>query len=346
MSHPAFPGAVIREDPDLTGRQREVFTALVTLYADSGRPVGSEALAHQARIPLSPASIRGALAELETLGLLNRPHASSGRVPTGTGYDFLVRHPLTPAPLTPEVVEQIDETLRSSSRDVEHLLGEASRLLSSLTRQLGLALTASLEGERLARLDLEPLDMRRVLMVLGLGAGAVRTLVLEMDSPLERSELEEVEAVLRERLVGRDLAEVRDRLASDPELVRKSAVRLVAHAAARRFAPPVPSARFSAGVAHIADQPEFAGGPGLGPLLRIVESGPPLDRLMMDGLEGHPAARVGLDEDQALRRCSLVSYPLPGAVRAAIGVLGPLRMDYARAFSIVDAVGRRVAELL
>jgi len=183
-------------------------------------------------------------------------------------------------------------------------------------------------------------------MVLGLGGGVARTLVLEMDSPLERAELAEVEAVLRERLVGRLLAEVRDRLGSDPELVQRSAVRLVANAAARGWAPPVLAARFSAGAAHIADQPEFARDPGLGPLLRVVESGPPLDRLMMDGLEGHPAARVGLDEDMALMRCSLVSYPLPGAVRAAIGVLGPLRMDYARAFSIVDAVGRRVAELL
>jgi heat-inducible transcriptional repressor len=280
------------------------------------------------------------------MGLVARAHASAGRVPSGSGYDFLVRHLLTPSPLSPEVVAQIDETLSRSARDVEHLLGEASRLLSSLTHQLGLALTASLEQERLARLDLEPLDARRALLVLGLGGGAVRTLVLELDSPLERGELVEVEAVLRERLLGRDLAEVRERLAADPELVRRSAVRLVAHAAAGGWAPPVPAARFSAGAGHIAEQPEFAAGPRLGPLLRVIESGPPLDRLMMDGLEGHPAARVGLDEDQALSRCSLVSYPLPGALRGAVGVLGPLRMDYARAFSIVDAVGRRVAELL
>jgi heat-inducible transcriptional repressor len=346
MSHPAFPGSVGREDPDLTDRQREVFIALVTLHGGSARPVGSEALAHQARIPLSPASIRGALAELESLGLLARTHASAGRVPSGSGYDYLVRHLLTPSPLPPEVVAQIDETLRNSARDVEHLLGEASRLLSSLTGQLGLALTASLEQERLARLDLEPLDTRRALLVLGLGGGAVRTLVLELESPLDRGELAEVEAVLRERLLGRDLAEVRDRLAADPELVRRSAVRLVAHAAAERWAPPVATAMFSAGAGHIAEQPEFAGGPRLAPLLRVIESGPPLDRLMMDGLEGQPAARVGLDEDLALSRCSLVSYPLPGAVRAAVGVLGPLRMDYARAFSIVDAVGRRVADLL
>lgn len=346
MSHPAFPGAVSREDPDLTDRQRDVFVALVTLHGDSARPVGSESLAHQAGIPLSPASIRQALAELEGMGLLARSHASAGRVPSESGYDFLVRQLLTPAPLPPEMLAQVDETLRRSARDVEHLLGEASRLLSELTHQLGLALTSPLEDERLARLELEGLDARRVLMVLGLAGGAVRTLVLELESPLERGQLEEVASVLRERLLGRDLAEVRDRLAADPELVRRSAVRLVAQAAASRWTPMGPTARFTAGAGHIAEQPEFAGPRQLGPLLRVVETGPPLDRLMIEGIEGHPAVRVGLDEDVALSRCSLVSYPLPGAQRGAVGVLGPLRMDYARVFSVVDAVGRRVAELL
>jgi heat-inducible transcriptional repressor len=346
MSLPAFPGAVGRSDPDLTGRQRDVFIGLVTLYGDRARPVGSELLAQQARIPLSPASIRSALAELESLGLLARAHTSAGRVPSGTGYDYLVRHQLTPTELPAELLAQVDETLRHSARDVEHLLSEASRLLSELTRQLGLAQVMSLEHERLARLELEPLDARRVLMVLGLGGGAVRTVVLELDTPLEGRELEDVASVLRERLIGRELHEVRDRLANDPELVRSSAVRLVARAAAARWTPMGPTARFSAGAGHIAEQPEFAGRPQLGPLLRVVESGSPLDRLMVEGIEGHPAARVGLDEDAALSHCSLVSYPLPGGVRGAVGVLGPLRMDYARVFSVVDAVGRRVAELL
>jgi heat-inducible transcriptional repressor len=296
MSHPAFPGAVNREDPELTDRQRQVFIALVTMHGDSARPVGSESLAQRSGIPLSPASIRSALAGLEGMGLLARAHASAGRVPSESGYDYLVRHLVTPTPLPPDVVAQIDETLRRSAHDVEHLLSEASRLLSSLTHQMGLALTSSLEHERLASLELEPLDARRALLVLGLGGGAVRTLVLELDSPLDRDQLQEVEGVLRERLIGRDLAEVRERLGADPELVRHSAVRLVAHAVAERWAPPVQAARFSAGAGHIAEQPEFAGGPRLGPLLRVIENGPPLDRLMMDGLEGHSAARVGLDD--------------------------------------------------
>jgi heat-inducible transcriptional repressor len=346
MSHPAFPGSVNREDPELTERQRELFVALVSLHGDSGRPVGSESLAQRARIPLSPASIRSGLASLEGMGLLARAHASAGRVPSETGYDFLVRHLLTPAALPAEVLAQIDETLRRSAREVEHLLSEASRLLSELSHQLCLALTMSVERERLTKLELEPLDARRVLMVLGLAGGSVRTLLLELESPLERKDLEEVATVLRDRLIGRDLAEVCDRLAADPELVRRSAVRLVSRSAAAQWGPMGSTARFSAGAGHIAEQPEFAGRSELAPLLRVVESGPPLDRLMIEGIEGRPAVRIGIDEDVALSRCSLVSYPLPGQLRGAVGVLGPLRMDYARVFSLVDAVGRRVAELI
>src|SRR5258705_11157125 len=89
MSEPSLPGRLSREDPDLTERQRGVFSALIELHGRTARPVSSESLAHEAGIPLSPASIRGALAELEEMGLLERPHASSGggAAPQGGGDD-------------------------------------------------------------------------------------------------------------------------------------------------------------------------------------------------------------------------------------------------------------------
>ena len=346
MSQPAFPGGLHHEDPDLSPRQREVFAAVVELHGASAHPVGSETLAHLGRIPLSSASIRNELAELESAGLLERTHASAGRVPSVKGYEFFVRTLLVPAALPADLVAQVNETLTLSARDVERLLHEASRLLSSLTHQLGLALAASLEREALAGLDLVASDERRVLLVLSLGPNAVRTLALELESPLGREELAEVAGVLRERLLGRVLTEVRDRLASDPELVRRSAVRMVARAAAESWSQPFSTPLFSAGTMHIAEQPEFASGSRLGSLLRVVESGAPLDRLMVHSVEGQVAVRVGLDEDRALAGLSLVSYLLPGPVRAAVGVLGPLRMDYALALPVVDAVGSRVTDLL
>jgi heat-inducible transcriptional repressor len=125
--------------------------------------VASETLAQLGRIGLSAASIRNELAGLESAGLLERSHASSGRVPSVQGYEYFVRTIVVPAVLPADLVAQVDETLSRSAQDVEHLLHEASRLLSSITHQLGLALAASLERETLTRLDLAGSDRRNVL---------------------------------------------------------------------------------------------------------------------------------------------------------------------------------------
>jgi heat-inducible transcriptional repressor len=361
MFKPAIPGHLTETEPELSERQRRVFAALVAVHNRTARPVSSETLARQGTLPLSAASVRAALASLEELGLLERPHPAAARVPSAHGYEFFVRVLLEPEPLSPDLEAELDRRLQGSARDVEHLFAEASRLIASLTHQLGLAHSATLDRELLAGLDLEPIDDARALMILRLGAAAVRTLVLELENPLSRGELADVCAVLRERLIGRTLSEVRERLAWDPELVRGSAVRCVARAATERWSAPAgrtpfpdrlaagPAATpmlFSAGMSHMAEQPEFMDASRLGIILRVVESGNPLERLMSDMFEGQAAVRVGLDRDQPLSTCSLVSYALPGPLRGAVGVLGPRRMDYARVLAVVDAVGNRVAELL
>ncbi|HVP15645.1 MAG TPA: HrcA family transcriptional regulator, partial [Terriglobales bacterium] len=159
-------------------------------------------------------------------------------------------------------------------------------------------------------------------------------------------ELEEVARVLGERLVGRPLAEVRERLASDEDLARHSAVRVIVDAAMAGWGQPVSTPIFAAGAVHMAEHPEFADSVRLGSVLRAVEAGAPLDRLMVTSVEGQVAVRVGVDEDRALAGCSLVSYALPGSLRGAVGVLGPLRMDYALALAAVEAVGSRLAALI
>lgn len=345
MSRPSFPGGSTERDPDLTARQREVFTALVTVHGQTAEPVGAETIGRQSRLHRSAASIRGTLAELESLGLLSRAHASAGRVPSAMGYAFYVRRELMPAALPDDLRREVDERLRRASRDVKELLAEASRVLSRLTHQLGLAVTTPLDEERLAGIELTPLGVTRSLMTLVLGGGTVHSLVLELEHPLDREELEEVSVVLRERLVGLRLLEVRERLTADDELVGRTAVRVVARAAAASWDRPTSATVFSAGAGEFAAQPEFADHARLGSLLRVVETGPPLDRLMIGTAEGQPAVHVALDEDQALAGCSLVSFPLSGRFPSAVGVLGPMRMNYARCVSVVELVGSRVAEL-
>ena len=85
----------------------------------------------------------------------------------------------------------------------------------------------------------------------------------------------------------------------------------------------------------------------LAPVLQALETGDPLNRLMVSGIEGQVGVRIGLEsDDRMLANLSLVSFPLPGAIPGAVGVLGPLRMDYALALAVVDRVGTRIADLL
>ena len=346
MSRPAIPGHLTHAEPDLSPRQRQVFAALVTLHGRTARPIGSEILARESAVAFSPASVRASLSELEELGLLERPHSAAGRVPSAQGYEYFVRVIVEPEPLPAELQDELDRRLHGSARDVEHLLAEASRLISSLTHQLGLAHAATLDREILLALDLERLDDRRALMLLHLGAATVRTVVLELESPLSGEEIAGVCAELRDRLIGLPLAEVRERLATDPALAQGGAARCVVRAATERWAEPAPAALISAGMSHIADQPEFMNAARLGQILRVIEHGAPLDRMMAETVEGQATVRVGLDESPTLAACSLVSYALPGSPWGALGVLGPRRMDYARVLAVVDAVGNRVTDLL
>jgi heat-inducible transcriptional repressor len=346
MSDPTLPGHVTPGDPELSERQRAVFRTLVSLHGRDARPVGSERIAHEGRFRLSGGSIRGVLAELEDLGLIERSRAFAARVPTPLGYAYFVRALLEPAILPREVVEAIDAQFESATPDVERLLQEASRLLATLTRQLGLALAASLDLERVTSLDLEPLGERRALLVLGLEGMTARTLVLELDTPLEPGALEQVQGALRERLLGLALGDARARLARDPELARDSVVRVVLRAVSSSLRRPVETPLLSSGAVHIARQPEFATPRELGPVLEAVESGGPLNRLLVSGIQGQTGVRVGLEEDAGLAACSLVSFALPGAIPGAVGVLGPLRMDYAFTLAVVDRVGTRVSDLL
>lgn len=346
MSSPAIPGRLTASDPDLTERQRRVFARLVALYRHDARPISSERLGRAADVRQSGTRLRGLLAELEGLGLLERAHAAAGRVPSAAGWEYFVRVVLEPAAVSAEVDDAISERLAQSRHDVERLLHEASRLLASFTHQLGLAVAASLEGEQLDSLDLEPLGERRVLLMLGLSGLRSRTLVLELDTPLDRGALAEVAEVLREQLLGGSLADARSRLAADPELARHSAVRIVARAATASWGRAVDTPLLTAGVSHMADQPEFADGARLLPLLRALESGHAFERLMVSGLQGHAGVRVGVGPVEGPAMLSLVSYPLPGAVSGAVAVLGPMRMDYATTIALVDLVGTRVSDHL
>src|SRR5262249_35616077 len=152
-------------------------------------------------------------------------------------------------------------------------------------------------------LELLPIEGARVLLVLTLHRGLVRTLGFELESSLDRGELAEVASAFRDRLIGLPMERVRERMANDPELVRHGAARLVARALLSRWQALPGAGVFTTGAAHIVNQPEFASHDDLASLLRVVESGEGIEGALMDGVTGQAAVRVGVTDNESLSRC-------------------------------------------
>ncbi len=332
---------------DLTARQRHVLELLVRQHRATARPVASASLAVEGGFTWAPATLRQTMNELDDMGLLDQPHAASGRVPSDRGYRLLVDELEVPPPLDPVERAAIASAFAHSTRDVEQLLGQATRLLAELANELGFAVELALDRGRLVGLDLVAVAERRVLLVLSLDGGFVRSMTLDLTSALARTDLARVASLLRERLLGLALGEVRRRLAQDEALVRDAAAALVAQACAEVLALSTRPGVYVDGAAHVARHPEFSGAGRLKPVLELIDRAAPWGDVVRDAAEPGLKVSIGRENPRAdLAHLSIVSYRLRGPWEASIGLLGPRRMDHGRAMSLVDAVGRELSSVL
>ena len=336
----------------LTAREREILRLVVTSFIETAAPVGSRPLVRRYGLDLSPATIRNTMSDLEEAGLLEHPHTSAGRVPTWRGYRTFVDELMQADALSRGerdlVRAELDRLLA-----VDDASREASKLLGRLAGLLGVVLSPNLATGVLERIEAVPLSSSRVMFVLGLTGGLVRTLVLELDAAPQRASLDGVVALLNERLAGLTMDEIRrtyaDRLADGDD--RTGLVRLILDRSHALFAAPLSPDRLRvAGAQHLLAQPEFREPADLATFVRLLED----ERFLVELLEpaaptvaeggeapvGQAVVTIGGEHgDARAGRVAVVSarYRIGDAV-GTIGVVGPTRMDYARVVGLVEHV--------
>lgn len=343
------PGESKTERAALSERQAEVLRVVVSSWIGQAAPVGSETVAQLLPVPWSSATIRGTLAELAELGLVTKPHASAGRMPTEAGLRFFVSRLLGPRRLARE--EMRDLAAEVEGGDPHGLRRAASRLLSERTRQLGFVLAAPLAELEIARVSLVRLSTSRVLAVLVTREGTTLRRVVAEEGRGDQAELDRMAASLSDSLAGGTLADARARLAAESRSLRDRADRLRARAfrlALEALAAPDDEADVVIATRlAVLDQPEFQDPERLRDLFRAIEA---RDRLIavVDQILDPKGVTVRLGDelpDPAFRHCALVAAPYgaSGTV-GALGVIGPSRMDYARVIPLVGYLSELMTE--
>src|ERR1700750_2785012 len=197
----------------LNERSRDIFRQIVESYLATGEPVGSRNISRLIAVPLSPASVRNVMADLEQLGLVYAPHTSAGRLPTERGLRFFVDALMQVGDITEQDRQAIEAQVAAAvtSKSVDAVLTEASGMLSGLTRAAGVVLAVK-SNTRLKHVEFVRLEPERALVVLVAEDGQVENRVVTLPVGLPTSALTEATNFLNARIRGKTLAEARTEL--------------------------------------------------------------------------------------------------------------------------------------
>ncbi len=377
---PEKRGRATRSHPDarrkaLGERQRMVLRAIVAAYVAEAEPASSTTVKHLLPVALSSASIRNTMAELAGMGLIEKPHASAGRVPTECGLREFVDRLLD----TSELAEYERRSLQSHFENVDgdSVMRLASQLLSEHTHQLGFAMVPRLERITLRHVSLVRVARDKVLVVLIPQAGPAHQQVIDEPGHGDQVELDQMAADLNERVMGRTLIELREVLAFELDELRRRANQLMARTVSlglRVVAIAGEQAEADLVIAShraLLSQPEFNDPDRIRALFSAVETNERLLEVLTRVLEGQvDSVSVSLGEELAepgLRECALVAVPYGFGVGPSrrmaeeraeasrpdsstplgvLGVIGPSRMDYARVIPLVSYCSKLVTEKL
>ncbi len=343
--------------PELSERQKAIFTALLRQYITTAHAVGSRQLAKQSGLNLSPATIRNVMADLEEMGLLTHPHTSAGRVPTTRGYGYYVDDLMEKADLNEVDRKAISEALEEQDiAGVNDLLENTGNALAKASTLISVVLSPRLAEGILYKIDLVRIATGRILVVLSIRGGFVRSILLEVVSEIRDEEVQAAARLLNERLSGLKLAEIRNtiaqRIAGTTESRKPLLRKMVGSADSIFQIERVDTVRVD-GTSKVLEHPEFADVDMMRAVIEMVENRDVVIHLLEQG--AHEPARgvrvtIGDElEPDELQGCSVVAaaYSL-GETEGNIGIIGPTRMDYPRIVSLVNfaasAIGQKLYE--
>jgi heat-inducible transcriptional repressor len=340
----------------LNDRSREIFRQIVESYLATGEPLGSRNLSRLITTPLSPASVRNVMADLEQLGLIYAPHTSAGRLPTEIGLRFFVDALMQIGDLNDDERRQIESRVAGAGKSVESVLNEASGLLSGLTHAAGVVLTAK-SNVRLKNIEFVRLEPERALVVLVGDDGQVENRIVNLPIGLPTSALVEAGNFLNARIRGKTLAEAR---------VELEQARVAAQAELDQLTQKVISDGLASWSGGDGDERRLIVR-GQAHLLEDLRALEDLERvrLLFDDLESRrdvidllgraeraEGVRIFIGSENNLFSMSGSStiiapyHDRAGRIIGVLGVIGPTRLNYARVIPMVDYTAKVVGKLL
>jgi heat-inducible transcriptional repressor len=337
--------------PELTERQKTLLLLIIRDYIESAQPVGSKRLVEHYHINISSATIRNEMAALTDIGYLRQPHTSAGRVPTEEGYRYFVSQMVHQAELPESVQATIAHQFHQSGPDIDQWMTLAASILAHQSQGVSVVTAPHTDKAIYKHVELISTQGRQVLMVLVLVGGEVSQQILTLSEPVSQERLSQTASRLNKLLAGLAMGAIAALQARSDALDQDILMLILQEF--RRTASRVSGEIYTDGLTNVLAEPEFAESDEARRALRLFGERSTLRDLIartasnsnVGGLQVLIGGEGGWEE---LRQCSMViaRYGVPGLATGTLGVLGPMRMSYARTIPTVRYVAGLLSDLV
>lgn len=335
----------------LSRREKIVLGEVVRQFILNGLPVSSSLIAQKTGLGMSSATIRNILADLEKKEYIYQPHTSAGRVPKTSAYRLYVDSVMKKSRLSADERDQIYISIRKSESEFEGVLKEITRILAQLSRQLGVIVSPRIEQGIFQRMEIISLTSEKLLLIMSIESGFIKTVTVEVSSMISREKLQLVSQILNERLHGMNLAEIRGKF---HEIVKdiwnedSGLVKIFAQKADHLFDFEEDIELYFNGTDNIFHQPGFSNVEAVSSVVGMLEDRSYVVHLLDEETQTEPISiKIGEEiNEQRMRECSMITarYRV-GNINGILGIIGSKRIDYSKMASLVEFTARTINDV-
>ncbi len=343
------------EDIILDERKKQILRTIVEGYIENAEPVGSRSIAKSTDLNLSAATIRNEMGDLEEMGFLVQPHTSAGRVPSGLGFRFYVDSLMERYRMTTAEIKKMREAMLYKIRELDKIVKDVSAAFSSITNLPTFGVVPTMEYGSVKGIKLVAVDSKAVMVIISDNSGLIKNKLLRLNENVDEEFLERLNQVLNENLAGYTKSEISldkivavvDAAGSKHEIVT-SVLELIHEAISEIDKRDI----YLEGATNILRFPEYNDISKIKEILEFFDDKNTLEKLvnsLPDIKDGEVKLLIGEENElPQLKNNSVIlsTYKVGKDLTGVIGVIGPMRMDYAKAVSGVEFFSKHLGKML
>ncbi len=336
---------------DMGDRKRLILQAIIEDYINTAEPVGSRTISKKYLPGTSPATIRNEMADLEDMGYIEQPHTSAGRVPSDKGYRLYVDKIMRQKTLNDAQRKMIEKEFLDTLGEIDKLIMHASKMLSKMTQYTSIVMAPQFRRTSVKQVQLIRIDSATILAVIITDAGIVKNSVLRLKQDVQPDALIRITGMLNDKLAGLGIEDINNlevEYMLNNSLGHGEIIEQIVPELLQTLIYSDNAEVYRDGVSNILNLPEYSDINKARSFLNIMEEKDLLFKVLND-VKGDVNVSIGSENElEQFRDCSLITatYQINGKTIGSVGIIGPTRMEYSKAISVVECMTSNLSDML